>query len=223
MTRAFFAIAARTVELTLRAGGGGLTGLIFFLCVVVLFPFAAGPDLNLLARIGPAILWVTALLATLLGLDRLFQDDRDDGTLDLHLIGPLPAELVVLAKCAGHWFATGVPLVIGAPVFGLLFNLEPRALGAVTLTLLVGTPALTMTGAIGAALMLALRRGGMLIAVLVLPFTIPILIFGVSATLAATTGPTPFLPPFLILCALTLISAVIAPVAGAAALRAGLE
>ena len=223
MTRAFFAVAARTVELSLRTGGGGLTGLLFFLCVVVLFPFAVGPDLNLLARIGPAILWVAALLSMLLGLDRLFQDDRDDGTLDLYLTSTLPPELLVLAKCAGHWFATGVPLVIGAPVFGLFLNVEPPALAMVTLTLLAGTPALTLIGAIGAALMLALRRGGMLIAVLVLPFTIPVLIFGVSATLAVMVGPAPFLPPFLILCALTLASLVIAPVAGAAALRASLE
>jgi heme exporter protein B len=223
MTRGFFALAWRTAELSLRAGGGGLTGLLFFLCVVVLFPFAVGPDLNLLARIGPAILWVAALLATLLGLDRLFQDDRDDGTLDLYLISPLPPELLVLAKCAGHWFATGMPLVVAAPVFGLFFNIEPAALGLVTLTLLLGTPALTLIGAIGAALMLALRQGGMLIAVLVLPFTIPVLIFGVSATLAVQSAPTPFLPPVLILCALTLASAVIAPVAAAAALRASLE
>ena len=223
MIRAFFAVVARTVELSLRAGGGGLIGLVFFLCVVIFFPLAVGPDPNLLARTGPAILWVAALLATLLGLDRLFQDDRDDGTLDLLLIGQLPPELLVLAKCVGHWFATGVPLVIGAPIFGLLLHVEPQALGTVVLTLLVGTPALTLIGAIGAALMLALRRGGMLIAVLVLPFTIPVLIFGVSATVAVTIGPSPFLPPFLILCALTLASAVIAPIAGAAALRASLE
>ncbi len=223
MTRAFFAVVARTVELSLRAGGGGLIGLVFFLCVVVLFPLAVGPDPNLLARIGPAILWVAALLATLLGLDRLFQDDRDDGTLDLLLIGQLPGELLVLAKCVGHWVATGVPLVIGAPILGLLLHVETKALGSVVLTLLVGTPALTLIAAIGAALVLALRRGGMLIAVLVIPFTIPVLIFGVSATVAATVGPTPFLPPFLILCALTLASTVIAPIAGAAALRASLE
>jgi heme exporter protein B len=157
MTRAFLAVASRTVELTLRAGGGGLSGLLFFLCVVVLFPFAVGPDLNLLARIGPAILWVAALLATLLGLDRLFQDDRDDGSLDLYLIGPLPPELLVLAKCCGHWFVTGMPLVIGAPVFGLLLNIEPRALGTITLTLAVGTPALTL---IGGAARLALAPAG---------------------------------------------------------------
>ena len=223
MTRAFLAAVRRTIGLSLRVGGGGLTGLLFFLSVVTVFPFGVGPDLNLLALIGPAILWIAALLAALLGLDRLFQDDRDDGSLDLLALSALPLELLFLAKALGHWVATGLPLVIGAPIFGLFLNLEPRALLYVTLTLLVGTPALTLIGAIGAALMVALRRGAMLIAVLVLPFTIPILIFGVSATTSATSSTDSFLPPFLILCATTLLSLVIGPIAGAAAIRAGLD
>jgi heme exporter protein B len=132
-------------------------------------------------------------------------------------------ELVVLAKSAGHWLATGLPLTVAAPFLGLLLGLEPLALGATTLTLLVGTPALTLVGTVGAALAASFGRGGILIAVLVLPFTIPVLIFGVSAAVAAVTEPQPFLPPFLILAALTLVSAVIAAVAGAAALRVGLE
>jgi heme exporter protein B len=217
---AFFAIVAQTITISFRVGGGALVGLIFFMSVVIVVPFGVGPDLNLLARIGPAILWIGALLATLLGLDRLFQDDRDDGTLDQLRLSGLPLEAIVLAKALGHWIATGLPLVLAAPVFSLFLNLDPAAIGAVTLTLLIGTPGLTLIGTIGGALMVALRRGGMLVAVLVLPFTIPILIFGVSADNAVIVGPQPFMPPFLILCALTLFSFVIGPVAGAAAIRA---
>lgn len=223
MIGALAAIAGQTARLQFRGGGGALVGLVFFLAVVTIVPFAVGPDLNLLSRIGPAILWIGALLATLLGLDRLFQDDRDDGALDLLFLAGHPMELVVLAKSAGHWLATGLPLTIAAPFLGLLLGLEPLALGATTLTLLVGTPALTFVGTVGAALAAAFGRGGILIAVLVLPFTIPVLIFGVSAATAAVTEPQPFLPPFLILTALTLTSAVVAAVAGAAALRVGLE
>ncbi|CAN5375359.1 heme exporter protein CcmB [soil metagenome] len=223
MIAAFLAVAGQTARLSLRGGGGALIGLVFFLAVVTVVPFAVGPDLNLLGRIGPAILWVGALLAMLIGLDRLFGEDRDDGSLDLLVLSGLPLELTVLAKCAGAWLATGVPLVIAAPVLGLLLGMPPAGLAATTLTLLAGTPALTLTGAIGAALMTAFGRGGLMVAVLVLPFTIPVLIFGVSAAYAAAVGPAPFLPAFLILIALTLVSAVVAPIAGAAALRAGLE
>jgi heme exporter protein B len=215
-------IAGQTARLSLRSGGV-IVGLVFFLAVVTVVPFGVGPDLKLLARIGPAMLWIGALLATLLNLDRLFRDDRDDGSLDLLLLADTPLELTVLAKCAGAWLATGLPLVIIAPVLGLLLGLEPAALAATNLTLLVGTPALTLIGAIGAALMASFGRGGLIVAVLVLPFTIPVLIFGVSAASSVIVGPTPFLPPFLLLAALTLIAAVIAPIAGAAALRAGSE
>ncbi len=223
MIAALGAIAGQVARLQFRSGGGALVGLVFFLAVVTIIPFGVGPDLKLLARIGPAILWIGALLATLLGLDRLFQDDRDDGSLDLLFLSGQPLELIVLAKSLGHWLATGLPLVVAAPVLGLLLGLEPAALGATTLTLLAGTPALTFVGTIGAALAAALGRGGILMAVLVLPFTIPILIFGVSAAASVIVGPAPFLPPFLILVALTLASAVVAAVAGAAALRAGLD
>lgn len=219
----FTAIAGQTARLSFKSGGGALVGLIFFLAVATVVPFGVGPDLNLLSRIGPAVLWIGALLATLLGLDRLFQDDKDDGALDLLALSGTSLELVVLAKALGHWLATGLPLTLAAPVLGLLLGVEPLGLGAVTLTLLAGTPGLTLIGAIGAALLAALGRGGLLVAVLVLPFAIPIMIFGVSAAAAVIVGPTPFLPPLLILIALTLVSAVIAPVAGAAALRASLE
>ncbi len=213
------ALFRRDLLLSIRVGGSALVGVLFFLAVVTVIPFGVGPDLNLLARIGPAILWIGALLATLLGLDRLFQADRDDGTLDLMLMAGRPLELVVLIKCLAHWVATGLPLVVAAPLLAIFLNLDPVAMGAVTLTLLVGTPALTLIGAIGATLTVSLRRGGLLLAVLVVPLAIPVLIFGVSAADAAIHDPVPFLTPFLILCSLTLISAVIGPIASATALR----
>ncbi|MBO0346733.1 heme exporter protein CcmB [Roseibium limicola] len=213
------ALLQRELRLAVRIGGGALVGVLFFLAVVTVIPFGVGPDLNLLARIGPAILWIGALLATLLGLDRLFQADRDDGTLDLMLMAGRPLELVVLIKCLAHWLATGLPLVLAAPILGIFLNLEPLAMGAVTATLLAGTPALTLIGAVGAALTVSLRRGGLLLAVLVVPLTIPVLIFGVSAANAALVVGTPFKVPFVVLCALSLISGVVGPVAAAMALR----
>jgi len=222
MTGAFAAVAGQTARLSLRSGGA-FVALVFFLAVIVVVPFGVGPDMKLLSRIGPAILWIGALLATLLGLDRLFHDDRDDGSLDLLVLAGPPLELTVLAKAAGHWLATGLPLTIAAPFLGLLLGVEPAALGTVTATLLVGTPALTLIGAIGAALLTAVGRGGLLVAVLVLPFTIPVLVFGVSAASVAAGGAVSFTQPFLILVALTLVGTVVAAVAGAAALRASLD
>jgi heme exporter protein B len=177
----------------------------------------------LLARIGPAILWLGALLASLLALDRLLAIDQEDGSLDLILTARIPLELAVSAKALAHWLTTGLPLVIAAPLLGLLLNLDPKATGAVAVTLLAGTPALTFIGLIGAALTVAVRRGGLLLAILVLPLTVPVLIFGVAASNAAIVGPVPFGAPFSILCALTLVSLVIGPLAAAIALRQGLE
>ncbi|HEX5867205.1 MAG TPA: heme exporter protein CcmB [Beijerinckiaceae bacterium] len=219
MTRAFTAIVARDVKLAARVGGSGALGLVFFLMLVTLVPFALGPDLNLLARIGPAILWLAAVLATLIGLDRLFQADEEDGSLDLLLAAPLPLELVVLAKALAHWLTTGLPLALAAPLFGLLVALTPEAMMATAATLLVGTPALTFIGAVGAALTASIRRGGLILAVLVLPLMIPTLVFGVSATDAATGGTVPFTTPLLILIALTLGAAVLGIAGAAAALR----
>jgi heme exporter protein B len=215
------AIMLRDMRVAVRAGGGALIGVLFFLIVVTLVPFALGPDLALLARIGPAILWLGALLANLLALDRLIAADADDGSLDLILMARVPLELAVAAKALAHWLTTGLPLVVAAPLLGLLLNLAPEQTAAVTLTLLVGTPALTFIGLIGAALTVALRRGGLLLAVLVLPLTIPVLIFGVAAANAVITGPMPFTTPLSILCALTLMSSVLGPFAAAAALRHG--
>jgi heme exporter protein B len=220
---ALSALLLRDMRLAVRVGGGALIGVLFFLIVVTLMPFAIGPDLALLARIGPAILWLGALLASLLALDRLIAADYEDGSLDLILMARVPLELAVAVKALAHWLTTGLPLVVAAPLLGLLLNLDPKATGAVALTLLVGTPALTFIGLIGASLSVALRRGGLLLAVLVLPLTIPVLIFGVAASNAAIVGPVPFGTPLTILAALTLASVVLGPFAAAAALRQSLE
>jgi heme exporter protein B len=217
------ALLLRDLRLAVRLGGGALIGVLFFLIVVTLVPFAVGPDLALLTRIGPAMLWLGALLASLLGLDRLLASDHEDGSLDLLLMGRMPLELALAMKAFAHWLTTGVPLVLATPVLGILLNLDPSSTGAVAITLLAGTPALTFIGLIGAALTVALRRGGLLLAVLILPLNIPVLIFGVAASSAATAGTVPFRGPLLILCALSLMSLVLGPVAAAIALRQGLD
>jgi heme exporter protein B len=219
---ALLAIVRRDIALSWRIGGGAAIGVLFFLSVVVLMPFAVGPDLALLKRLGPAILWLGAMLASLLTLDRLFLADHEDGSLDLIVMNRSSLELVCLAKAAAHWLASSVPLIIAAPALGLLLNLDASAMLAVMLTLVVGTPALTLTGLIGAALAVALRRGGLLLPVLVLPLSIPTLIFGVISAEAATAGDG-LAAPLSILCALSLIGVVIGPVAAAASLRHGLD
>jgi len=217
------ALLVRDMRIAVRVGGGALIGVLFFLIVVTLVPFAIGPDLALLKRIGPAVLWLAALLANLLALDRLFAADHEDGSLDLLLMSKAPLELVVAIKGVAHWLTTGLPLVVAAPLIGLLLNLDGAAQAGLVLTLLVGTPALTFIGLIGAAIAVALRRGGLLLAVLVLPLTVPVLIFGVGAANAALVGAAPFGTPFTILGALTLASLVVGPFAAAAALRQEIE
>ncbi|WP_377294434.1 heme exporter protein CcmB [Rhizobium sp. SG2393] len=213
------ALLVRDLRLSVRAGGGALIGILFFMTVVAVIPFGVGPDLNLLARIGPAILWIGALLAALLGLDRLFQAEREDGSLDLLLMQETPLIVTVFVKCLAHWLSSGLPLALAAPLLGLFMNMDATAIGAAMLTLVVGTPAITFIGAVGAAVAVSLPRGGLLVSILVLPLAIPVLIFGVSASYAAVEDPAPFLPPFLILIAITLFFAVIGPLAAAAALR----
>jgi heme exporter protein B len=220
---ALAAVLVRDMRIAVRVGGGALMGVLFFVVVATLVPFALGPDLALLQRIGPAILWLAALLASLLALDRLFAADHEDGSLDLILMGRAPLELVVLVKGVAHWLTTGLPLIVAAPLIGLMLNLNARAAAALVLTLLAGTPALTFIGLIGAAIAVTLRRGGLLLAVLVLPLAVPVLIFGVAAANAAVAGPAPFGTPFTILCALTLASLVVGPFAAAAALRQEME
>ena len=213
------ALFMREWRIARRIGGGASVGAVFFLIMVAIMPFALGPDLGLLARLGPAILWIAALLATLLGLDRLFQADQEDGSLDLMMNGALQLELVVLIKCAAHWTASALPLVVLSPLFGLMLAMAPEPLALVAASLAAGTPALTMIGAIGAALTVSLRRGGLLLAALALPLAIPVLIFGVAAASAASGGSAPVLTPFLMLCAMSLFAIAAAPFAAAAALR----
>jgi heme exporter protein B len=167
-----------------------------------------------LRKLGPAILWLGALLASLLGLDRLFAADHEDGSLDLIVMSRMPLELTCAAKALAHWIAAGLPLIIATPVLGLLLNLDAFSTAAVALTLLAGTPALTFTGMIGAALAVTLHRGGL---------SIPVLIFGVAASEAAITGQQTFGAPLAILCALSLFSFVVGPFAAAASLRQGLD
>jgi len=217
------ALVVRELRLALRLGGGAPIGVLFFLIVVALVPFALGPDLALLRRIGPAILWLGALLASLLALDRLFAADYEDGSLDLILMSRVPLELAAAVKALAQWLTTGLPLVIASPLLALFLDLEPVAMAAVAVTLLVGTPALTFIGMVGAALAVTLRRGGLVLPVLILPLTVPVLIFGVAAANTAIVGPMPFGTPFTVLCGLTLASAVIGPFAAAAALRHGME
>jgi heme exporter protein B len=217
------ALLVRDMRIAVRVGGGALIGVLFFLIVVVLMPFAIGPDPALLARIAPATLWISALLASLLALDRVLVSDYEDGSLDLLLTADTPLELTVATKALAHWLTTGLPLAIAAPFLGLLVNLDFESSGIVAITLAVGTPALTFTGLIGAALTVALSRGGLLLAVIVLPLTLPVLIFGVDAASAAVAGSTPFGASFTVLCALTLMSMVMGPFAAAAALRLGMD
>ena len=217
------ALIRRDLLVALRVGGGALISVLFFLSVVVLMPFAIGPDLPLLKRIGPAILWLGAMLASLLTLDRLFTADHEDGALDLIVMSRTPLELTCLAKALAHWIASGIPLIVATPVLALMLNLDAAATIGVMLTLAAGTPALTLTGMIGAALAVALRRGGLLLPVLVLPLSIPTLIFGVIASNTAASGQPLFGAPFSILCSLSLVGLVIGPVAAAASLRQGLD
>jgi heme exporter protein B len=217
------ALYLRDLRLAVRAGGGALMGVLFYLIVVTVFPFAIGPDLNLLSRLGPAVLWIGALLSTLLGLDRLFEADRDDGTLDLLIISGRSLEVIVVVKVLAHWTATSLPLVIAAPILSRLLAMPAATTLAAMATLVVGTPALTFLGAIGAGLTVSLRRGGLLLPILILPLAVPVLIFGVAAATAVAYDAAAFRTPFLLLVAMTLVSAAIAPIATAAALRNGLD
>jgi heme exporter protein B len=215
----FRTLLARDLRLAAREGGAVGTALGFYLIVVTLMPLGLGPDLRLLARIAPGVLWVALLLAALLSLGRIFEADHEDGTLEVLATGPLALELVAGAKAVAHWISTGIPLMLTAPLLGLLLNLDLAAYPVLMATLLGGTPAISFLGSIGAALTLGTRRGGLLMAVLVLPFYVPTLIFGISAVSAVLTPPGSLGASFLILIAISLASLVIGPIATAAALR----
>ncbi|MDJ0628583.1 MAG: heme exporter protein CcmB [Rhodobacter sp.] len=212
----------RDLRLAIRAGGGFGLGLAFFLIVTVLVPFGVGPENATLRAIAPGILWVGALLACLLSLDRIFQLDYEDGSLDLLATAPIPLEGVVAMKAAAHWVTTGLPLTLSAPVLGLLLNLAPQAYLWLVATLAIGTPALSMIGAFGAALTVGLKRGGLLLSLLVLPLYVPTLIFG-SETVRRGAEGLATETPLLLLAGITLGAMALLPFAAAAAIRINLR
>lgn len=217
------ALIRRDLTLAIRQGGGVGTALGFFLTVVVLLPIGLGPDQALLQRLAPGALWIALLLSVLLSADRIFQQDYEDGSLDIMAMGPVPFELVALAKALAHWLSTSLPLAIAAPLLGFLINLAPGQIVPLLLAMGLGSVALSLLVAIGAAVTVGLRRGGLLVSVLVLPLYVPVLIFGVSASGGPVAGPDIATPSLLILAALALVSLVLAPVAAAAALRSYLK
>jgi heme exporter protein B len=221
--KAALALLSRDVRLAWREGGAIGTALGFYLVVIVITAFGVGPNPDALSGIAPGMLWVTLLLAGLLSADRMFHNDYEDGALDVLVTGPLPLLVVAALKSLAHWLTTGVPLALLAPVLGVLLNLPEKAGPLLVLAMLVGTPAVSFVAAIGASLTLGLRRSGLLLALLVLPLYVPVLIFGVATASAAVTGPASPWPPFLMLCALSLASIVLAPIAAAAALRTALR
>jgi heme exporter protein B len=214
----FAALMARDLRLVWRRPGDVAVVLAFFVVATVLFPLGIGPESNVLARIAAGVLWCAALFAALLSLDRLFAADHEDGTLDLLLLAPWPIELAALAKCAAHWIVTGLPLAVLAPFLGVAFGLEAKSLVALGVTLLVGTPTLSLVGGLAAALTLGARRSGALLALLALPLCVPTLIFGASAVETIATGEG-FATHLAILAALALVSLATLPWAIAAALR----
>jgi heme exporter protein B len=216
--RPFLTLVARDLRLAVRQGGALGTALGFYMLVVTLLPLGLGADLNLLSRIAAGVLWIALLLSALLSLPRVFASDYEDGSLDILATGSLPLELVAAAKALAHWISTSIPLALLAPVLGILLNLEIEAYPILVATMLVGTPAVSFIGAVGAALTLRAHRGGLLIALLVLPFYVPTLIFGI-ASIGTLLGPAGVTSPFLILTAISLAAVVLCPFAAAAALR----
>ncbi len=222
MSTGFAAVLRRDLRLALRQRSDTATVLAFFVIVVSLFPFGVGAAPATLAAIGSGILWVSALLAALLSLDRLFQADYDDGTLDYLLVSPASPTMLVAAKCLAHWLTTGLPLVVASPLLALVLQMPAATYPVLMLTLLLGTPVLTLIGAIGAALVLGARRGGVLLSLLVLPLYIPVLIFGVAAIEGAALG-VGVQTPLLLLGALLLAALAASPWVAAAALRQAAE
>ena len=218
----FLAIMKRDLVLAMRRKSDITSTLFFFVVVVSLFPLAIGPEMNTLRLIAPGIVWVAALLASMLALDHMFSVDHTDGSLEQMLLTPQPLSILVIAKIVAHWLITGLPLVLIAPVLGLQYDLSGDAIGVLLITLLMGTPALSLIGAIGAALTLGLRGGGVLVSLLVLPLTIPVLIFGAGAVEANVSG-LGAEGHLSMLAAILVMSLLLAPLATAAALRVSSE
>jgi len=222
MLTALFAIIRRDLRLALRQGSDSMMVVMFFVLTVVLFPFGIGPETNILERVAAGVLWVTALLASMLSLDRLFQTDYEDGSVDLLTLSPVPLPVLVLGKVAAHWLTTGLPLIVAAPVLAVLLHLNAEGFSILIAAMALGTPTLSLIGAVGAALVLGARRGGVLLSLLVLPLYIPVLVFGVSAVDSAVMG-FEYRAQLLILGAMLLAALALAPWAASAALRQAVE
>lgn len=215
---ALLALLRRDVALALRLGGGGGVGLAFFVLTVILIPLGVGSEGQMLGRIAGGVVWIAALLAALLSLDRLFQADFEDGSLDLLMLSPLPLEQIVLVKSVAHWLTTGLPMTLVAPVLAIMLKLPADVTPVLTLSLLIGTPALSLIGAIGASVTVGVRRGGLLLSILVLPLYIPTLVFGARAVEATLLSLDPT-PPLALGAAITLVVMALGPFAAATALR----
>jgi heme exporter protein B len=221
--KVFWRILTRDLLLAMRRRTDVLTTLFFFVIVVSLFPLGVGTERQVLRILGPGVVWVAALLASMLALERLFAADYEDGTLEQMLLTAQPLPLLVLAKVVAHWLLTGLPLVLIAPLIGMQYHLSEAAIGVMMLALLLGTPVLSLIGAIGAALTLGLRGGGILLSLLILPLYIPVLVYGAGAVEISTVGVADTRPYFMLLSAFLLSTLVLAPLAAAAALRISIE
>ena len=218
----FAAVLARELRLAVRQPGETATVAMFFVLATILFPFGIGPEPGVLARVAAGVLWVTALLAAMLSLERLFQTDYEDGSLELLALSPLALELAVGAKILVHWLTTFVPVLIAAPVLAVLLNLDPAGFRALIAAMALGTPTISLVGAVGAALTLGARRGGVLLSLLVLPLIVPVLIFGAAAVDAAIAGFAPR-QHLLMLAAMLAAASILAPWAASAAVRQAME
>jgi heme exporter protein B len=219
---AAFALIVRDVKLALRTPAETLTILAFFVIAATLFAFGIGPEPQVLARVAVGIVWVVALLACLLSLDRLFQSEADDGSLEQLVLAPAPLELLALAKCAAQWLTTALPLIVVSPLVAMMLQLPAEAYGTLLATLVLGTPTLSLMGGIGAALSVGARKGGALLALIVLPLYVPVLIFSVTAVEAAVAG-LPVRPHLFLLSGLGMFALTLAPFAMAASLRQASE
>ena len=220
--RAWWILVQRDLLMAWRRSSDIFSVVMFFILAVVLFPLGVGPELDTLRKIAPGIIWVAALLAAMLSLDQLFQSDADDGSLDLLLLAPIPLETIVIAKCCAHWMVTGLPLILVAPILGILLNLPLSGLAVMILTLVISTPTISLLGSVGAALTIGARRGGVLVALLILPLLTPILIMSANAVDLALVGLN-YTPLIALLGAFFLICLVICPFVAAAALRLAAE
>jgi len=218
----FLEVVRRDLRLALRQGSDSVMVVTFFVLTVVLFPFGIGPEVNVLERVSAGVLMVTALLASMLSLDRLFQTDYEDGSLELLVLTPAPLSVVVAAKMLAHWLTTGLPLMVAAPVLAVLLHMQADGFTTLLAAMALGTPTLSLIGGIGAALVLGARRGGVLLSLLILPLYVPVLIFGVGAIDAAVQGMSAR-PHLLILAGILAAALALAPWTSAAALRQALE